>query len=114
MWIELDGPVDSLWVEAGAGLCWTCGGPTPEGGEGRGRSCPPPSERPAPGANLNTVLDDTKVLTLANGDRLGMPPGLRLVFEVADLDNASPAARAAGTRAFSATCGSARGMGVEG
>mgnify|MGYP001611668798 CR=1 FL=1 len=35
--------------------------------------------------NLNSLLDDNRLFTLPNGERLALPPTVRIVFEVADL-----------------------------
>jgi len=41
--------------------------------------------------NMNTVLDDTMTLCLSCGERLRLRPEMRMVFEVDDLSQASPA-----------------------
>jgi hypothetical protein len=39
--------------------------------------------------NLNSVLDDNKLLTLPNGERLAVPPSCRIMFEVETLKYAT-------------------------
>ena len=41
--------------------------------------------------NMNSVMDDNKLLTLANGERIRLLPHCALLFEVGDLSYASPA-----------------------
>lgn len=41
--------------------------------------------------NLNTVLDDSQMLCLSNGERIKLNPKSRILFEVLDLNQASPA-----------------------
>ncbi|CUE71257.1 dynein heavy chain, putative [Bodo saltans] len=41
--------------------------------------------------NLNTVLDDNKMLCLVNGERIKLPDSVTFLFEVQDLRAASPA-----------------------
>lgn len=41
--------------------------------------------------SMNSVLDDSKLLTLNNGDRIGLSSNVRLLFEVENLSVASPA-----------------------
>ena len=39
--------------------------------------------------NLNSVLDDNKILTLPNGERLSIPPNVKILFEVESLKYAT-------------------------
>ncbi|VDQ09190.1 unnamed protein product [Trichobilharzia regenti] len=41
--------------------------------------------------NMNSVMDDNKLLTLVNGERIRLQPNCSLIFEVKDLQYASPA-----------------------
>lgn len=41
--------------------------------------------------SMNSVLDDSKLLTLNNGERIALSNNVRLLFEVQNLDVASPA-----------------------
>ncbi|KAI9224867.1 dynein heavy chain and region D6 of dynein motor-domain-containing protein [Blastocladiella britannica] len=41
--------------------------------------------------NMNSVMDDNKVLTLTNGERIALPETVSLLFEVENLAAASPA-----------------------
>ncbi|RVE40084.1 hypothetical protein evm_015266, partial [Chilo suppressalis] len=41
--------------------------------------------------NMNSVMDDNRLLTLANGERIRLAPYCSLLFEVGDLNYASPA-----------------------
>jgi dynein heavy chain len=41
--------------------------------------------------NMNSVLDDSRLLCLANGQRIRLSPDMRILFEVDLLDEASPA-----------------------
>jgi dynein heavy chain len=41
--------------------------------------------------SMNSLMDDNKILTLANNDRLNLPPCMRIVLETADIQHVSPA-----------------------
>ena len=41
--------------------------------------------------SMNSVMDDNKILTLINGDRIPLTSSMSLLFEVEDLRVASPA-----------------------
>ena len=41
--------------------------------------------------SLNTVMDDNKMLTLVSNERIPLTPAMRFMFEISNLDNATPA-----------------------
>jgi dynein heavy chain len=41
--------------------------------------------------SLNTVMDDNKTLTLLSSDRIALTASMRLLFEISNLRNATPA-----------------------
>ena len=41
--------------------------------------------------SLNTVMDDNKLLTLVSNERIFLTPAMRLLFEISNLKNATPA-----------------------
>ena len=41
--------------------------------------------------SMNSVMDDNKILTLANNERIPLKPHMRLIFEIRDLKFATPA-----------------------
>jgi dynein heavy chain len=41
--------------------------------------------------SLNTVMDDNKMLTLVSNERIPLTPAMRMMFEISNLDNATPA-----------------------
>jgi len=41
--------------------------------------------------SMNSVMDDNKILTLANNDRIPVKPHMKLLFEIRDLKHATPA-----------------------
>ena len=40
---------------------------------------------------MNSLLDDNKVLTLLDGNRINLKPNVKILFEVDELSQASPA-----------------------
>ena len=41
--------------------------------------------------SMNSLLDDNKILTLLNGQRINLKPNVKILFEVTELNQASPA-----------------------
>jgi dynein heavy chain, axonemal len=50
--------------------------------------------------SMNTVMDDNKVLTLVSNERIPLTPSMRLIIEVSNLRNATPATVSRGGVSF--------------
>jgi len=77
LWIVLDGPVDAVWIGNHFHFSLTLVGLLIYTINYLYGTCP---------ENLNSVLDDNKTLTLANGDRIVMGVNVKLVFEPGELE----------------------------
>ena len=75
-WILLDGPVDTLWIESMNTVRLALAlNPSPNPSPSPNSNPPPTLALPfTPTPNPHQVLDDNKLLTLINGERIAMPP----------------------------------------